>query len=395
MIKRIITSQINRLKSGFPVIVVTGPRQSGKTTLIRKIFPNHQYFNLENPETLGIIESDPAGFINAKTKNVIFDEVQRFPQLVSYIQAAVEEQRLMGNFILSGSENLLLSEKINQSLAGRAAYINLLPLSMEELKSNIGVTEQVYEHIFTGFYPAIFDKHIQSIDYYDQYLATYVERDLKQISNITNLSLFRKFLALLAGRIGQLVNASSLANDVGVAVNTIESWISILEASYLVFRLQPYFENYGKRYIKSSKIYFTDTGLACRLLGLTSANEVGKHYLVGGLFENFIIVELKKHILNHSKSAKLYFFRDSNGNEVDLIIDGGLYQIPVEIKSGATFSPDYLKGLKYWKKLKSSKPETKKALPGFVIYNGMLSHQSQNYELLSWSNINKLYMLIK
>lgn len=393
MIKRIITSQINRLRKGFPVIVVTGPRQSGKTTLIKKMFPDYQYFNLENPETLGIIENDPAEFINSNTKKVIIDEVQRVPQLLSYIQAVVDEQHVMGNFILSGSENLLLSEKINQSLAGRAAYINLLPLSIEELKNY--ELHKVHDQIFTGFYPAIYDKDIKPVDYYDQYIATYVERDLKQISNITNLSLFRKFLVLIAGRIGQLVNLSSLANDVGVAVNTIESWISILEASYLVFRLQPYYENYGKRYIKSSKIYFTDTGLACRLLGLTSASEVGKHYLIGGLFENFIIVELKKYILNHSKSAKLYFYRDSNKNEVDVLIDGGITQIPVEIKSAATFSTSFLKGLEYWEKLKNDQPHTKRSLPGFVIYNGAQAHRAQTYELLKWNNLHHLFELIK
>ncbi|NTU46781.1 ATP-binding protein [Candidatus Roizmanbacteria bacterium] len=395
MIKRIITSRVDRLKKGFPVVVVTGPRQSGKTTLINKLFPDYHYFNLENPETLGIVENDPAGFINMNTHKIIIDEVQRVPQLLSYIQAVVDEQHILGNFILSDSENLLLSEKINQSLAGRAAYVNLLPLSVEELKNHGDSATNVYKQIFTGFYPAIYDKDVTPIDYYDQYIATYVERDLKQISNITNLSLFRKFLALLAGRIGQLVNLSSLANDVGVAVNTIENWISILEASYLVFRLQPYYENYGKRYIKSAKIYFTDTGLACRLLGLTSAQEVSKHYLVGGLFENFIIVELKKYILNHSKSANLYFYRDSNGNEVDLLIDGGITQIPVEIKSGATFSTEFLKGLEYWKKLKIDKPQSKQALAGFVIYNGSNTHKTENYELLNWNNLNSILELIQ
>ena len=395
MIKRIITVQINRLKKGFPVVVVTGPRQSGKTTLIKNIFPDYQYFNLENPETLGIVENDPAGFININTKKVIIDEVQKIPQLLSYIQATVDEQQMMGNFILSGSENLLLSEKISQSLSGRAAYINLLPLSLEELKSHKQVPDTMYEQIFTGFYPAIYDKDIQPIDYYDQYIATYVERDVKQMSNITNLNVFRKFLALLAGRIGQLVNLSSLANDVGVAVNTIESWISILEASYLVFRLQPYYENYGKRYIKSSKIYFTDTGVACRLLGLTSGQEVSNHYLIGGLFENFIIVELKKHILNHSKSGRLYFFRDSNGNEVDVLIDCGSTQIPVEIKSAATFSTEFLKGLAYWQKLRHDQPHTKQALQGFVIYNGANAHKTHQYELLNWNHLKSIFDLIQ
>lgn len=395
MINRIVTSQIERLKKGFPVIVVTGPRQSGKTTLIRNMFPRYQYFNLENPETLGIVEQDPAGFMNTHTHTMIIDEVQRVPRLLSYIQAVVDEQHSMGNFILSGSENLLLSEKISQSLAGRAAYVNLLPFSMEELENHKHRTGNIYTQIFTGFYPAIYDKDIKPVDYYDQYIATYVERDLKQISNITNLSLFRKFLALLAGRIGQLVNLSSMANDVGVSVNTIESWISILEASYLVFRLQPYYENYGKRYIKTSKIYFTDTGLACRLLSLTSPHEIRNHYLVGGLFENFIIMEIRKHILNNAKSAKLYFFRDSNGNEIDLLIDGGMVQIPIEIKSGATFSIEYLRGLRYWDKLKNMQHNAKPSLPGFIIYNGTNAHKSRSYELLQWNNLSGLFDLIK
>lgn len=389
MINRQITSQINRLKKGFPVIAVTGPRQSGKTTLIKNIFPKYNYFNLENPETLSIIENDPAGFINSNNQKIIIDEVQRVPQLLSYIQSIVDEQKLMGNFIISGSENLLLSQKVNQSLAGRAAYINLLPLSNQELSQHKLLAKNIHKQIFTGFYPAIYDRKIDPIDYYNQYIATYVERDLKQISQISNLSSFRNFLALLAGRIGQLVNLSSLANDTGVAVNTIENWISILEASYLVFRLQPYHKNFGKRYVKSPKIYFNDVGLACRLLTLSKPSELKNHYLTGGLFENLIITEIKKHILNHSKSSKLYFFRDSNNNEVDLVIDSGTTQIPVEIKSSGTFSPQFTSGLKFWQKLSTSSKQN-----SFVVYNGRQTLAINNLQLLNWSNLNPVFKLI-
>ena len=389
MIKRHITTQINRLKKVFPVLAVTGSRQSGKTTLLREMFPKYEYFNLENLELLTFVENDPVGFINQHQNRVIIDEVQRVPKLLSCIQVIVDEQKQMGNFIISGSENLLLSEKIDQSLAGRAAYVQLLPLSNQELSDAGLLKANLYQQIFTGSYPAIYDRKANPIDYYDQYIATYVERDLKQISNVANLSLFRKFLALLAGRIGQLVNMSSLANDVGVSVMTIENWISILEASYLVYRLQPYYQNFGKRYIKSPKIYFNDTGLACRLLGISSPAELQKHFLIGGLFENFIIMEVKKHLANFANSANLYFFRDSNGNEVDLIIGKGNKLIPVEIKAGGTFSSDYLKGIKYWNDLIVTKKEFVKQ-PGFVVYTGKKTYQTEDFQLMTWDNLGSL-----
>lgn len=390
MIKRHITNQINRLRKGFPVLAITGPRQSGKTTLLKQMFPKYEYFNLENPETLFMIENDPAGFINSQQNKIIIDEVQRVPQLLSYIQSIVDEKKVMGNFIVSGSENLLLSEKINQSLAGRAAYVELLPLSNQELMSAKLLKPSVHKQIFTGSYPAIYDRKINPIDYYNQYIATYVERDLKQISSISNLSLFRKFLALLAGRIGQLINLSSLANDIGVAVNTIENWISILEVSYLVIRLQPHHQNLGKRHIKSPKIYFTDTGLACRLLGISSPTELQNHFLVGGLFENLVIMEIKKYLSNHINSAQLYFFRDSNGNEVDLIIDKGTKLIPIEIKAGATFSQSYLKGVEYWQNLVDSVKKTTKQ-SGFIVYSGKQAHAGKYYSLLQWDKLNSLF----
>lgn len=394
MIKRQMVSNINRLKKGFPVIAITGPRQSGKTTLLKEIFSDYEYFNLENPETLFIIENDPAGFINAHKHKVIIDEVQRIPDLLSYIQSVVDEQKIMGNFIISGSENLLLSEKINQSLAGRVAYVQLFPLSNQELFDSKLLKSSVYSQIFTGFYPALYDRDLDVIDYYDQYISTYAERDLKQISNIFNLSLFRKFFALLAGRIGQLLNLTSLANDVGVSAVTIENWISILEASYLVLRLQPHYNNFGKRHIKASKLYFTDVGLACRLLKITSAETLKQHYLIGGLFENLVIMEIKKYLASQKKSANLYFFRNSNGNEVDLIIDQGINQIPIEIKSSGTFNADFLKGIRYWAKLTGDSNKIIKQR-GFVIYAGEQFHKGEEYSLLRWNNLDNLFNLIK
>lgn len=394
MIKRQMTQRINELRKSFPVIVVTGPRQSGKTTLIREMFPDYKYFNLESPQTLQAVQDDPAGLVNPKTRNIIIDEVQRVPEILSYIQVAVDEQQIAGNFILSGSENLLLSEKIIQSLAGRAAYVNLLPLSYEELKLAGKEHKSIYKQLFTGQFPALYSKKYEPLEYYEQYLATYVERDVKQISNLINLTQFRTFLGLLAGRIGQVVNNVSLANDVGVSPNTIGNWISILEASYIIFRLQPYYENFGKRHIKSPKIYFTDTGLACRLLDLTESDQLKNFFLIGGLFENLIILEIKKYLQNTKPAAKLYFFRDTHGNEVDLIIDQGTTQIPVEIKSGSTFSPSFLKGTRYWSSLLDEKSQ-KKSLPGFVIYSGDQLYKTNEYSLINWQDLSQIFDQIK
>jgi len=306
MIPREIINLIETFLLGFPVVGLIGPRQSGKTTLMRSMFPEYKYYNLESPDVRSFIESDPAGFIKSQ-HNVMIDEVQRMPELLSYIQVAVDERQKMGDFIISGSENLLLSEKIGQSLAGRAAYATLLPLSIRELAASGEEVGDLYGQILRGFYPALYSRNVTPYTYYDQYAATYVERDLKNISNIRNLSLFRKFLALLAGRIGQVVNYQSLSNDVGVSPKIIENWISVLEACYLVIRLRPYHGNFGKRYIKSPKIYFTDTGLACYLLGIRDKETLSKHYLIGGLFENLCIMEIHKGILNSGAMHRFIF----------------------------------------------------------------------------------------
>ena len=386
--KRKVSSQIAKLQKGFPVISVTGPRQSGKTTFLQHHLFNYSYFNLENPQTRELIESDPQQFFKSNPKNIIIDEVQRLPELLSYIQVHVDEQQKMGSIVISGSHNLLISEKISQSLAGRAGYQNIFPFSLTELTTHKLNLSNRYEQILKGFYPSLYTRDIEPALYYSRYLATYVERDARLIKNIQNLSQFQKFMGLLAGRVGQVVNVSSLANDTGIAPNTAEDWISILEASYIVYRLQPYYKNVGKRLIKSPKIFFYDTGVLCSLLNLSTVNELTNHYAVGSIFENFIISEFKKEISETNKSARIYFYRDNHGNEMDLVIDTAGNLIPIEIKSSATYSKTFFKGFDYWKKHIDEKAN------GFVVYGGENSQKIQSNELVSWMNLQKVFAKI-
>ena len=349
MIIREITDRLAMLAESFPVVAVTGPRQAGKTTLARRQFDGHKYFNLESNSVMRMAQADPDGFVNGCGRAVI-DEVQRVPELLSSIQAVVDERGTNGDFVVSGSSNLLLSEKIGQSLAGRAAYAVLLPLSLSELKRAGKMEPDFASQLFKGFYPALYKSAVPVAEFYDQYVSTFVERDVRLVRNIADLSAFRKFLVLLAGRIGQLLNLESLANDTGISRRTAEDWISVLEACFVVFRLQPWFNNLGKRAMKSPKIYFYDTGVACRLLGLASPSEVESFYLRGGFFENMVIADAMKHIANHGLSARLWFWRDSNGNEVDLLVDCGARKIPVEIKSSSTFSAEFVRGIKVLRK---------------------------------------------
>jgi len=386
--KRNVSSQITKLQKSFPIISVTGPRQSGKTTFLQHHFSNFTYFNLENPQTREFIESDPQQFFKTNPKNIIIDEVQRLPELLSYIQVHVDEQQKMGSLIISGSQNLLVSEKISQSLAGRAGYQNIFPFSLKELTTHKLNLSNRYEQILKGFYPALYTRDIEPSLFYSRYLATYVERDARMIKNIKNLSQFQKFMGLLAGRVGQVVNVSSLANDAGIAPNTAEDWISILEASYIVYRLQPYYKNMGKRLIKSPKIFFYDTGVLCSLLNLSTVSELSNHYAVGSIFENFIISEFKKEVSETNKSARIYFYRDNHGNEMDLVVDTGGNLIPIEIKSSATYSKTFFKGFDYWRKYIDEKAS------GFVVYGGENSQKIQYNELVSWMNLQKAFAKI-
>lgn len=386
MLERKLKEKIKELSQKYPVISITGPRQSGKTTLARTLFPDHQYFNLESLDALTAAQSDPRSFLQLGSgKKLIIDEVQKFPNLLSYIQVEVDEQKIPGQFIITGSEQFALSQSITQSLAGRVGNFVLLPFSLEELNGTefeFNNTEY-FEAMVKGFYPRIYDLNFKPSDYYSDYLFTYVERDVRQIKNIGDLTNFRRFLQLVAGRVGQVVNLTSLANDVGVSHKTIESWLSILEASYIIFRLQPYFENYGKRVIKSPKIYFYDTGLLSYLLGIDNTSELSRHFAIGHIFENLIIAEELKRIANNRSTNKLYFWRDNNGNEVDLIIDEGATMKGVEIKISKTFDASMLKGLDFWQSL-----NTQKNLETYLIYTGELEQTVNAHTLMNWKNID-------
>lgn len=386
---REVADRIKKIQTGFPVISVTGPRQSGKTTFLQHNFPDYRYFNLENPQTRALIASDFQQFFQTNPRNVIIDEVQRLPELLSYLQTHVDRQKEMGAFVISGSQNLLLSEQISQSLAGRAGYQTILPFSTQELKAHKLADKDRYTQILKGFYPALYTRSVEPGLYYNQYIATYVERDVRLIRNIQDLSQFQKFVALLAGRVGQIVNVSALAGDAGISPHTAEDWLSVLEASYIIFRLPPFHKNFGKRLVKSPKIFFFDTGLLCALLNISSISELTNHFAIGGIFENFVIAEFVKEISVKGLSAKLYFYRDSRGKEVDLLIDGGAELIPVEIKSSATFNTSFLQGLENWRK------QTKKETGGFVVYGGTETQILKKDSLVGWNNLEAIFKTIK
>lgn len=388
MIKRNLAETISRAIKQFPVLTVTGPRQSGKTTLLKSQFPEYGYVNLEEPDMREWAESDPRNFLNEFKKNVIFDEVQRVPGLFSYLQSKVDEYNIPGQFILSGSQSFLLNEKISQSLAGRAAVLNLLPLSFSELEKSGYGNKRINNYLFQGFFPRIYDQQIEPVLFYNSYINTYVERDVRLIKNITSISDFTRFLKLCAGRTGQLLNISAIATECGISVNTARGWLSLLEQSFVVFLLRPYHKNFNKRLVKMPKLYFFDTGLVCSLLEIENEKQLATHYLRGSIFENFVITELLKFRLNSGKSSNLYFWRNNHGNEIDCIIEMASKPVAVEIKSGETFSADFLKGLNYWKNLAGNSNE-----PGWLIYGGELNRKLQdNTFLLSWKNTEEVFV---
>ena len=362
----------------FPVIFLTGPRQSGKTTLVKNIFPDVPYVSLEDPDFRFFAQSDPRGFLNNYPEGAVLDEAQRVPELFSYLQGIVDEKNGI-KFILSGSQNFLLSQHIGQSLAGRAAVLKLLPFSMRELH-DAGLLPDGFEQVaFKGFYPRIYDKNIEPGYFYPSYVHTYIERDVRQLSQVGNLATFNTFLKLCAGRAGQLLNLSSLAADCGIAVNTAKNWINILEAGYVVFRLYSHHKNFNKRLIKMPKLYFYDTGLLCYLLGIKSPVQVKVHFARGSIFENLVIADLMKGYLNRGEGPPLYFWRDHKGHEIDLIIETEKGLMPVEIKSGETPSGDYLAGLSYWNRLSGNLPEN-----SYVVYAGNKSLATEQGNLMGW-----------
>lgn len=350
MIKRTIEPILKNLATQYPVVTITGPRQSGKTTLCRHAFPHKKYVNLESLDTRQFATDDPRGFLAGYPDGAILDEIQRTPHLLSYIQAIVDEHQIPGMFILTGSQQFEVLNTINQSLAGRTALLKLLPLSISELKDSHPITS-IDKLILTGFYPRIYDHDLNPTRAMGDYFETYVERDIRQLIAIKDLAIFEKFVKLCAGRIGQILNLQSLANDVGISHTTARTWITLLEASYIIFILQPWFRNFSKRLIKSPKLYFYDVGLASYLLGLENELHVSRDPLRGNLFENLAVMETLKFRFNQGKRSNLNFYRDSKGNEVDLLIEVGPDIFPVEIKMGATVTPDYFKGIKSFTKV--------------------------------------------
>jgi predicted AAA+ superfamily ATPase len=384
MIKRTLASKLTSLTQKFQVITLTGPRQSGKTTLVKATFPSLPYVSLEEPDIRQVALTDPRGFLSNYSEGAILDEIQNTPELFSYIQTIVDNRR-EAQFILTGSSNFLLMEKISQTLAGRTAILYLLPFSFLELE-NGGYTADQYETlIFRGQYPRIYDRDIAPNDFYPAYLQTYVERDVRMIKNIDDINAFIQFIQLCAGRTGQLLNYTRLANDAGISPNTAKSWISILETSYIVYRLQPYHRNFNKRLVKSPKLYFFDTGLACSLLGIRDESQVNLHYMKGALFENLIINEFIKRDFHRGERRYPSFWQDSRGKEIDCLLVDGETIVPVEIKSGKTISDSYLTNLKYWRKL-AKIPEDQ----GYVVYGGDRSLQTNMGSFISWQQLDHI-----
>ena len=383
LFKRNLQEILIKSAKTFPVVTVIGPRQSGKTTLIRETFKDKPYYNLEDPEKREIVKADPRKFFNeCKDTGAIIDEIQRIPELSSYIQVLVDEKKENGFFIISGSQQFNLLENITQSLAGRTAILKLMPLSMDELSDHIDI--KVDELILSGTYPKVHSEKIENWFYYQNYVETYIERDLRQLIAVKDLNSFRIFLKLCAGRIGQIFNAESLSNAVGVSANTIRSWVSILETSFIVFKLQPFFENRGKRLIKSPKLYFYDTGLACYLLGLENINQLERDPLTGSLFENLVVTEFMKYDYNKGKNPNLYFYRDSNGYEIDVVKNIGRNFPAVEIKPAVTFNNDFLKNIKSFQKLYKDRIHSQ-----YLIYNGN-DLEIEDISLLNIKNIRNL-----
>lgn len=335
----------------FPVVTLTGPRQSGKTTLSRMAFPDYHYCNLEHPDTRMLAQNDPNSFFAQNPAPLIIDEIQRVPELLSYIQVDVDKRKQNGLYLLTGSQQFNLNAAITQSLAGRTAILTLLPFSIQELKQyDLPGFSRDY-CLFTGFLPRIYDQQQPVTIAYRSYLQTYIERDIRQLINLKDLSAFEKFLRLLAGRVGQIVNINSLSNDTGVSSTTISNWLSVLEASYIIFKLKPYYQNFGKRTIKSPKIYFVEPGLASYLLDIEDEKQIARDPLLGGLFENMVIVEALKSRYNRGLDGNIYFFRDSNQFEIDLLLKKGGGLAPVEIKASLTFNEEFVKNLKHFAKI--------------------------------------------
>lgn len=387
MISRKISEHLLTLLTMYPTVTVTGPRQSGKTTLARMLLQDWNYVSLEDPEMREFCSSDGKGFLKTYPEHTIIDEAQRVPNLFSYLQTHIDLAGKKGMYVLTGSQNLNMMEGVSQSLAGRTSILKLLPFSYEEMKESDILPNTEEAQIFFGGYPRVFDAHIPPEQFYLDYINLYVERDVRQLNNIGNLEIFSRFVKLCAGRIGQLLNIQNLADDCGISATTAKTWLSLLETSFIIYLLKPDYRNYTKRLVKSPKLYFTDTGLACSLLEIRNSEQLKTHYLRGNLFENMVINRFRAKAFNAGAEPNISFWRDKNGTEIDLITtsistDGKEKVNAWEIKSGSTYTPDYFKNLKQWAKLSNSLTSDCK-----VIYAGEQNIQTQGGNLIAWKNL--------
>ncbi len=387
IIKRSLHQQLVEAAKHFPVVAILGPRQSGKTTLARLVFPDHAYVNLEDLTLRSLASADPKRFLKdflGKT-GIIIDEAQHAPDLFSYVQVLADEDPKNGRYILTGSQNFALDERITQSLAGRVAKLTLFPLSIQELREASLLADRIEDYVLKGSYPKLYGQDVPISILYKNYIETYVEQDIRQIKYITDLLLFKKFIITCAARSGQLLNLSSIAEDLGISYHTVNAWLSLLVSSYIVFLVQPYYEKYGKRLVKTPKLYFVDTGLACSLLGLNTVDDVSHSYLRGSLIETCIMSDLNKQFFNLDRTPNLYFWRDHTGHEIDAIIDIKPHPLAVEIKSSKTIAPDFFKSIQFWNSITQTSNSS-----NYVIYGGSDTQHWPQASVLSWQSSGHL-----
>jgi predicted AAA+ superfamily ATPase len=386
MVPRRLGMKLRTLARRFPVVTVTGPRQAGKTTLCKALFPRHRYVSLETPDTREYATEDPRGFLAELTRGAVIDEVQRAPVLLSYLQEEVDARPRPGRFILTGSANLGLLAGVSQTLAGRTGILTLLPFSHDELRGFADAPREMYGTLWSGAFPAVFDRRIPVSEWFSAYLATYVERDVRQILNVSDIQAFQAFVRLCAGRVGQLVNLASLGSDCGITHNTARSWLSVLETSYVALRVSPWHANLGKRLIKTPKLYFADTGLLCALLGIRAAGQIAEHPLRGAIFENWVVTEVLKSRVHRGLPADLNFFRSRGGLEVDVVVETGTTLLAAEIKAGRTIAADFFASLEELRSLLAvSRPP--RSVRARLVYGGDTAQKRTGVEIVPWSRV--------